>query len=140
MVADTFDTNEPAVEVAIPARQPTPAQLRVRFTPENAREMVAKRMAKAAERKEREREALAREAMSDESYKGERLARVRKQLAKLDSLLEKETDPQKLDRLASAQYRLSEQERILAGRPLPGSHRPTRNSNKSAPISFTPTE
>jgi len=32
----------------------------------------------------------------------------------------------KLDRLASAQARLSEQERLLAGRPMPGSFRPKK--------------
>jgi hypothetical protein len=35
-----------------------------------------------------------------------------------------EEDPAKIDRLASAQARLAEQERLLAGRPLPGSRRP----------------
>ena len=53
-----------------------------------------------------------------------RLARVRRHLGRLDNLLDHETDPQKIDRLASASARLSEIERILAGRPLPGSHRP----------------
>lgn len=53
-----------------------------------------------------------------------RLMRVRKQLDRLDDMMFKEKDPQKLDRLASAQARLSEQERILDGRPLPGSRRP----------------
>jgi hypothetical protein len=43
---------------------------------------------------------------------------------KLDKMIADEEDPQKLDRLASAQARLSEQERILDGRPLPGSRRP----------------
>jgi hypothetical protein len=46
------------------------------------------------------------------------------QLNRLDSMMAKEMDPQRLDRLASAQSKLSEQERILAGRPLPGSRKP----------------
>lgn len=49
---------------------------------------------------------------------------MREQLDRLDTMLLAEKDAQKLDRLASAQLRLSEQERILAGRPLPGSRRP----------------
>ena len=53
-----------------------------------------------------------------------RLGRVRDQLEKLDRMIADEEDPQRLDRLASAQARLSEQERILDGRPLPGSRRP----------------
>jgi hypothetical protein len=46
-------------------------------------------------------------------------------LTKLDAMIEAEKDAQKLDRLASASAKLSEQERILDGRPLPGSRRPT---------------
>jgi hypothetical protein len=53
-----------------------------------------------------------------------RLLRVREQLDRLDKLILAEKDPQRIDRLASAQARLAEQERILDGRPLPGSHRP----------------
>ena len=53
-----------------------------------------------------------------------RIARVRKQLERIDAMIAQETDPQRLDRLASAQSRVSEQERILSGRPLPGSQRP----------------
>ncbi len=41
-----------------------------------------------------------------------------------DEMVNAERDPQRIDRLASAQLRLSEQERILAGRPLRGSRRP----------------
>jgi hypothetical protein len=61
-------------------------------------------------------------ALSD--FNALRLVRVREQLEKLDRMIADEEDPQKLDRLASAQSRLSEQERILDGRPLPGSRRP----------------
>jgi hypothetical protein len=57
-------------------------------------------------------------------YVASRLVRVREQLNRLDSIMAKETDPQRLDRLASAQSKLSEQERILDGRPLPGQRRP----------------
>jgi len=57
-------------------------------------------------------------------YVDKRRARVRLQLERIDDMMMKETDPQRLDRLASAQNRLSEQERILDGRPLPGSNRP----------------
>lgn len=59
-----------------------------------------------------------------------RLDRVRAQLDRVDAMMLTEDDPAKLDRLASAQARLSEQERILAGRPLPGSFRP--QSDKSS--------
>lgn len=45
-------------------------------------------------------------------------------LDRLDALLDRERDPQALDRLASAYAKLADQERILSGRPLPGSRRP----------------
>ena len=54
-----------------------------------------------------------------------RLLHVRQQLARLDSMLLAEMDPQRLDRLASASSKLSEVERQLSGRPAPGAYRPT---------------
>jgi hypothetical protein len=45
-------------------------------------------------------------------------------LDRLDDFMLTESDPQKLNRLASAQERLSKQEGILDHRPLPGSERP----------------
>jgi hypothetical protein len=35
-----------------------------------------------------------------------------------------DADGRRIDRLAAAQYRLAQQERLLAGRPAPGSYRP----------------
>lgn len=60
-----------------------------------------------------------------DEYVIKRLIRVRKQLDRIDRMIMAELDPQKIDRLASAQIRLSEQERLLAGRPLPGSRKPS---------------
>jgi hypothetical protein len=71
-------------------------------------------------------------------YVAKRLLRVRKQLSKLDRLIESENDPQKLDRLACAQARLSEQERILDNRPLPGSHRPKSPAKAKTPGALGP--
>lgn len=65
-------------------------------------------------------------------YEVKTLVRVRLQLDMIFEQFIKEKDPSKLDRLASAQARLSEQERQLAGRPLPGSLRPTSKSSKSS--------
>lgn len=70
------------------------------------------------------------EPVAGTDYQDKRLNRVRKQLGKLDTLFRDEIDPQKLDRLASAMARLSEIERQLAGRPMPGSLRPTSKSSK----------
>lgn len=64
-----------------------------------------------------------------EPYLADRLERVRKQLDRLDLAILAEVsrskpDGQRLNWLAAAQERLAEQERLLAGRPLPGSRRP----------------
>lgn len=59
-----------------------------------------------------------------DDFTSQRLTRVRKQLERIDSMIETETDPQKLDRLAAASMRLSDQEFALANRPKPGNRRP----------------
>jgi hypothetical protein len=56
-----------------------------------------------------------------------RLERVRVQIARIDALLADEDDPKRLKELADALGRLADQERILAGRPLPGSRRPEKD-------------
>ena len=118
------------------------------FTSANAREFAAKAL--IARRANRERRQNLEETLAAltakvsalaplpaeelSGYAQNRLARVRKQLDRIDALMLTETDPGKLDRLASAQNRLSEQERILAGRPLPGSiRRPVEKSRRRAP-------
>lgn len=99
----------------------------MRFTPQIAREMAAKgheaRRRNIAERKALFAPHFVIPGLND-SYVTERLACVRAQLGRLDAMVLTETDPQKLDRLASAQAKLADQERILSGRPLPGSRRP----------------
>jgi hypothetical protein len=107
------------------------------FTAANAREMAAR---SHAARRERAMEREAAKAIApefpqtnpqkndDALFIAKRLARVRMQLDRLDGMIEKETDPMKLDRLASAIARLAEQERLLAGRPMPGSYRPKKPS------------
>jgi len=119
----------------------------------NARQLAAKALIARRANRERQRNLdqriadltakltaltpVPREQLS--GYVEQRLTRVRKQLDRLDDLLSKETNPQRLDRLASAQYRLSEQERILSGRPLPGSRRPSQEREvRRAPYLPTP--
>ena len=57
-------------------------------------------------------------------FTARRLSRVRRQLRRIDAMLMHETDPAKLDRLAAASMRLSDQEFALANRPKPGQRRP----------------
>ena len=61
-----------------------------------------------------------------DTFAKRRLARVRAQLDRLDDELAECSleDSKRIKELTDAQLRLSEQERILAGRPLPGSRRP----------------
>lgn len=111
---------------------------KIRFTPANARLFAAKahaaRKAKFVLRTHQQTIAEIKPAADlppqqpltpPDSYTGDRLSRVRSQLDRLDVMMQTETDPQRLDRLASAQAKLAEQERQLAGRPLPGSLRPS---------------
>jgi len=52
-------------------------------------------------------------------HRERRLARVRRQLDRLDAMLLREKDAAKLDRLAAASAKLEEQERRLSDRSLP---------------------
>jgi hypothetical protein len=96
----------------------------------NAREMAARSARVRRERKNAEH-ILAAFTQPEQVLAGDfprqRLARVRVQLDRLDEMMMKEKDPQRLDRIASAQAKLAEQERILDGRPLPGSRKPAAN-------------
>jgi hypothetical protein len=112
------------------------------FTKETAREMVKLSIAKRAENRAKRKSELRlkhpHEHVTDKdlAYKALRLIRVRKQLDRIDEMMMAEVDPSKLDRLASAQARLSEQERILVGRPLPGSLKPINTKpSKQSPAS-----
>jgi hypothetical protein len=65
-----------------------------------------------------------------DDFAGRRLKRVRDQLDRLDGIAAEETDPKRIKELADATTRLSEQERVLAGRPLPGSRRPAAEGKR----------
>lgn len=103
-------------------------------------------IARKANQTDREREELAekqRELAAEKagvSYTDKTLARVRLQLDKVyDAFLvearKRRPDAAKLDKLASAQARLYEQERQLANRPLPGSLKPVvEKPKRSSPL------
>src|ERR1051326_9250266 len=99
------------------------------FNHQNAREMA--RRSNEVQRERRRNTLTAQPSCHADNfpeYASRRLTRVRRQLDRIDRLMMTENDPQKLDRLASAQTRLREQERILSGRPLRGSLRPAKAS------------
>lgn len=114
------------------------------ITKENAVEMgrlggLASVAAKIeAEKKRMEAAELAALALDrHKTFEGRALARTRLQLdevfkAFMAECSKSNPDAAKLDRLAAAQSRLAEQERVLDGRPMPGSLRPTAKSKQSA--------
>lgn len=117
------------------------------ITPENAAEFAAKsvearrRKAEAARERAEKLNGIAKSAVEEsQDFQNQRLSRVRAQLNKLDEMISEELDPAKLDRLASAQARLSDQEFALSGRHKPGLTRPGRQPTKTAPASFEPSE
>lgn len=59
-----------------------------------------------------------------DAYVQSRLTRIRAHIETTDEALAKAKEPIDRERLARALAALQDQERILAGRPLPGSHRP----------------
>ncbi len=117
------------------------------ITAATAREYAAKALAARKANRERQRNLdqriadltaklaaiapVSREELS--GYPEERLRRVRKQLDRVDALILTEADPVKLDRLAAASMRLSEQERVLSNRPLPGSCKPRSSEPERRP-------
>jgi hypothetical protein len=80
-----------------------------------------------------------------ETYRLNRLARIRAQLALVDSAIEtaikeRKPDQNRLKGLVEAQARLADQEQKLSGRPNPGSYRPKAPSTKQSTTGFAPIE
>ena len=110
------------------------------ITSENARELqrlgVEARLAR--QKLQEERLKLAEESLD---FPSRTLSRVRAQIETLLDDLGKERDPQRIDRLASALGRLNEIERQLAGRPMPGSLKPSAKQPRGTPqVEPTPIE
>ena len=106
------------------------------ITTANARELAALSWVRRRERAAKRAEAAetVQEPEQQADYIAARLARVCAQLDRIDGMMMKESDPQKLDRLAAAQARLSDQEFKLAGRPYPGNRRPGKERSGPAAI------
>jgi hypothetical protein len=127
---------------ALPSAKPT---FGVPFTALNAKENALKAQTARKQRSFAYQQQLKEEheaALLDATrYQRETLLCVREQLGRIYAMMKVEDEPQALDRLASAYAKLSEQERILDGRPLPGSHRPTKpKPTKADAGSYGPVE
>ena len=116
-----------------------------RITAANAREMAA-----LSHKKRRQRETVRedettsphptpQETTTDPDYVKGRLARVRKQLDRVDRMMMKEEDAQQLDRLANAQRRLAEQ-RANLGRAALSLGRVNQVPNARRKRTFAPVE
>jgi hypothetical protein len=107
----------------------------------NAREMAAKshaaRRQRAAQAAQRATPTVQMPPVAD-GFVAERLSRTREHIEQLNRLFAVCSDPHKLDRLASAISRMSEIERVLAGRPLPGSFRPARIKARPTMVAVMP--
>lgn len=71
-----------------------------------------------------------RPGASTDRFLAVRLAHVRALLDRLDELMMRSKEPAELRDLANATAKLQEQERILDGRPLPGSRRPREQKSQ----------
>jgi hypothetical protein len=104
------------------------------FTPENAAKYAA--LAHAARRQQSLADATVANALPladpADNFVSRKLARVRGQMDVIEKLLDKATEPQAVDRFCNALTRLYDVERILAGRPLPGSRRPKDERTRGA--------
>jgi hypothetical protein len=102
-----------------------------RISKETAHAMAAKSAAARKLKAERRKQAKAAAALAPlaqererPGYVAEQLACVRSQIDRVNAMILLATDPMDLDKLASSLNKLSERERVLDGRPLPGAHRP----------------
>jgi len=124
--------SDAVLEAPEPAKPPKKEWFRERppwlFTPETSRAANDRR------REISEAESVSEPVSALDGYAASVLVRVRKQLdaldAELDSVLNpskgKTIDPQAVERLTRAATALQDRERKLAGRPDPGTYRPTQ--------------
>lgn len=122
-----------------PAKPFRIADYAVKFTPERARECAKKRWddKKAAQTAIEEQNPTNAIQDASKAYLTEQRDILRARIKRLSDLMDTETDPSKLDRLASAWAKLSDQERITDGRPLPGSRKPANEpSTKRKPFNM----
>lgn len=125
------------------ASQPARPPIIHQFTPANAREMQqrsqeARRLNKQARLNPPAIVSPITGPIADE-YLNQRVTQARRQIAKLTELAAKVTDALECERLARAVAQWSEIERILCGRPLPGSKKPSdEKPAASIPAAFDP--
>lgn len=71
-------------------------------------------------------------------YATEEVIYARAEIKRLQELAAKLTEPADIERMARAINQWGERERILAGRPLPGSHRPAASRSRQSGPSIEP--
>lgn len=122
-------------------QRPIPGQ-KFRFTKESAAYYAKianeRRWERERARKAREAERIAREGadpvlVPERIYQDKRIERVREHIKRLDRMLEDCIDPKEIKALADALAKFEEIERILSGRPMPGSLRPKAPKEPKTP-------
>jgi len=94
------------------------------FTTETAKIAADKSREARRLRAEAQANGFSVEPEPDRAYVSLRVKCVRRQIESVNRRIESESDPMRLDRLVNAVYRLTELERVLSGRPLPGQLKP----------------
>jgi hypothetical protein len=106
----------------------------VPFTKANAAKMARKSHEQRRRNQAEREDALAKPTylLQDDTqpdpYVAVQLTRARAHISRLNIMLDRERDAQTLERLSRALGVLSERERVLAVRPLPGSRRPAKEA------------
>lgn len=115
------------------------------ITSENAREMARrgneakKRLAlEHAADIERLEKLAALAPKPPDVYVGEQVTETRAQIQRVQKLLRTAKDARKIKALSESLWRLSEVERVLSGRPLPSSAKPSRQPDRPASGAATP--
>ena len=138
-----------SVEPSQNSVQPSSTQGKRLFSGEFAKEMAQKsvesRKAKLAEAEQAKAIVAQLQASAivepDDLYRLNRLKATREALEGLYSDLKKADDAKDQKAICDSIARLSEVERLLAGRPSPGSHRPSATKSKPrTPESYGPVE
>jgi len=96
-----------------------------KFTIETAQEYAARSNAARRANKERNTQAVI-SGLPDDPYIRERVRRTREEIVRLEAGLANHPEPRDAAYLSTALSKLSELERQLSGRPLPGTLRPIR--------------
>lgn len=94
------------------------------------RATAARKLREKAEAEESARRAAVG-GLTEAEYVMRRITRTREQIEELDRKMSRSSDPRAIKALSDAMKNLAELERVLSGRPLPGSNKPSSPPRKA---------